>query len=148
MFHQAPYSNLAIIELESPVELDEKAKIVRVAEEWLSVDDTVLTLGWGMTSEGTSPSVLQKVQLRVSKVERSWLSLGLTYTDFGKNANNTPVNLCAAVGGGPLLAQRNGEWLLYATLDVWRGNCETTNSWSPLAPYMDWIQKFIYKPGA
>ena len=145
MFHQAPYSNLALVELESPVELDEKAQIVRVAEERLSVDDTVLSLGWGMTSEGTFPSVLQKVQLRVSEVKTE---LGRTYTDFGKNANNTPVNLCATAGGGPLLAQKNGEWLLYATLDVWGGNCETTNAWSPLAPYMEWIQKFIYKPGA
>ena len=126
------------------MELDENAQIVRVAEERLSVNDKVLSLGWGMKSEGTSPSVLQKVQLRVSEVQKE----GRTYTDCGKNANNTPVNLCAAVGGGPLLAQRNGEWLLYATLGVGYGNCETTVAWSPLAPYKDWIHGFLYKPGA
>ena len=137
-------SDLALAELEYPVELDKKAQLVRYAEERLSVGDLVWSLGWGMTRVGTYPEVLLKVLLRVSAVD---LEGDLTSTEVG-NANGIPVDPCSGDSGGPLLAERNGELLLYATLFGGGYNCRANitkgyGEWNSLAPHKDWIQKIL-----
>ena len=142
-------SDLALAELEYPVELDKKAQLVRSAEERLSVGDLVWSLGWGMTYGGTYPEVLHKVRLRVSAVN---LEGDLTYTEVG-NANGIPVDPCSGDSGGPLLAEKNGELVLYATLFGRGYNCKTNitkgyGEWNSLAPHKDWIQKILNLAGA
>ena len=145
--HQPPFgdSDLALVELEYPVVLDERAQPVRVAEERLAIGDLVLTLGWGQAFQGTLPDVLLKVLLRVSEVD---MAGDLTFTEVGENAIGIPVDPCNGDSGGPLLAEKEGEWLLYATLLGGGYNCETDKTsgdgvWNSLAPHKDWIQEIL-----
>ena len=143
-------SDLALVELEYPVKLDKHAQLVRVAEERLNVGDLVWSLGWGMLFTGVYPEVLHKVRLKVSKVD---LEGNRTYTEVGKTANNIPVDPCGGDSGGPLLAKRNGELLLYATLYGAGFDCRTNGTrgdgeWNALAPHKDWIQEILKKAGS
>ena len=141
--HRPPFgdSDLALVELQYPVKLDEGAKLVRVAEERLTVGDSVWSLGWGETfQDRPSPDVLQKVLLRVSRVSRMD-----TFTEVGRNAKGIPVDPCSGDSGGPLLKKKEGEGFLYATLYGGGYNCHAGNTpgdgkWNSLAPHKEWIQ--------
>ena len=51
-------SDLAIVELQEVVELDEKAQVVKVAKETLKVGDEVTALGWGIAFQQGQPDKL------------------------------------------------------------------------------------------
>ena len=147
LIHRPPFgdSDLALVELEYPVVLDVRAQPVRVAEERLTVGDLVLSLGWGQAFQGALPDVLLKVLLRVSEVD---LEGDLTFTEVGENSIGIPVDPCNGDSGGPLLAEKDGEWLLYATLLGGGYDCETDKTsgdgvWNSLAPHKDWIQETL-----
>ena len=143
----APEGDLAIVELQEAVKLDEKAQIVKVANETLKVGDAVTALGWGIPFQPRAglPEKLLSVRLNVSKV---YAREGLTYTAVGKTKQGIPVDTCAGDSGGPLLAWREDAWRLYATLQGGGYNCETDRTvgdgvWNSLAKYNDWIQDFL-----
>ena len=94
------------MELEEAVKLDEKAQVVKVAEELLKVGDEVTALGWGIAFQQRQPDKLLSVQLNVSEVDPQQ---GLTYTAVGR-IRATPVDTCAGDSGGPLLAWREVEY--------------------------------------
>ena len=56
--------------------------------------------------------------------------------------------MCAGDSGGPLLAWREGAWLLYATLRGGGYNCVTDRTlgdaaWNSLAAHSAWLQQFL-----
>ena len=89
--HQPDFGDgdLAIVELEEPVSLDERAQLVKVSTERLKEGDLVLTLGWGLAFQRAEPDMLLKAQLRVSEVDRTG---DLTFTEVGRNKLGIPID--------------------------------------------------------
>ena len=126
------------------MKLDEKAQVVKVAEELLKVGDEVTALGWGITFQQGQPDKLLSARLNVSWVDPQ---RGLTYTAVGR-IRATPIDTCAGDSGGPLLAWREGAWLLYATLRGGGYDCVTDRTsgdgiWNSLAAHSTWLQQFL-----
>ena len=142
-------SDLAIVELQEAVKLDEKAQVVEMANETLKVGDNVTVLGWGLAFQDIQPDKLLSARLNVNDVD---LELGLTYTAVGKNKFGIPVDTCQGDSGGPLLAWRDDAWRLYATLQGGGYNCVTDRTagdgvWNSLAKHSDWIRDIINTSG-
>ena len=133
------------MELQEAVKLDEKAQVVKMANETLKVGDEVTVLGWGLAFQDIQPDKLVSARLNVSDVD---LELGLTFTAVRRNEFNITVDTCAGDSGGPLLAWRENAWLLYATLQGGGYNCATDRTvgdgaWNSLAKHSDWIRDII-----
>ena len=73
---------------------------------------------------------------------------GFTYTKVGRTQLGIPVDTCAGDSGGPLLAWRDGAWLLYATLQGGGYNCEKDKTsgdgvWNSLAAHSSWLHEYV-----
>ena len=142
-------SDLAVIELDEPVVLDDKANIVEVSRSPLEPRDFVTTAGWGMTGRGSVGSnVLLKAELEVSRVEGI-----LTYTKV-KVVKGVAVDPCHGDSGGPLVKWRDESesWTLAATLQGGGYSCslgatEGDGLWNSVAQHYDWIQSLLSADG-
>ena len=147
---------MALARLAEAVVLDSRAQLVRMAGERLKAGDLVLHLGWGQAFQGPRartrafPDKLLKVLLRVSEVDTSGEN---TFTEVGSTAKlNIPVDPCDGDSGGPLLYEKDGEWLLYATLHGGGYDCQEDKTrgdgiWNSLAFHNDWIRDTINTAG-
>ena len=145
-----PESDLAVIELEEPVVLDNlTAGVVKVSRTPLVPGDLVTTAGWGLTGKYSGLSnVLKKINLEVSRVEGEEVYTKVEVVD------GIPVDPCEGDSGGPLLVWREDSWTLAATLFGGGYVCERGNSgefegdgvWNSVATNYDWVQSLLTVP--
>ena len=139
-------SDLALVELVYNVNLDSKAALIKLSETRLNPGDKVITLGWGIASHqraGPTNSPL-RAELEVSAISKE-----TTDTKVGRHPiTGSPIDPCKGDSGGPLFAERDGEWILFATLHGGGYDCKLGITrgdavWNAIAPQFEWIRSII-----
>ena len=139
-------SDLALVELEYAVQLDERARVIKLSETRLKPVDEVTTLGWGIASHQVQDTTNspRRAQLVVTAISEE-----TTDTKVGRHPfTGSPIDPCKGDSGGPLFAERDDEWILFATLhgggysckdDIIRGDAV----WNAIAPQFEWIRSIM-----
>ena len=137
-------SDLAIAELERPVELSRNISLVKVSGRVLQDGDLVTTAGWGLVGYRMGlADELRHVNLAVHLGGE-----GETVTTYVNYTGSTPMEPCSGDSGGTLFSRNSeGYWEVHATLHGGGYKCETDTTsggglWNNVLPHLPWVHRF------
>ena len=136
---------LSISSSKAPIKLLNQASSAALMQ-----NDTVRTMGWGVTEEGnwdSLPSQLREVDLKLQ-------ADSVCQATYGESSEYWELFICAGEvsggkdscqgdSGGPLVVQANGEWA-QAGIVSWGDGCgvaEKYGAYTKVAKFLSWIEQ-------
>lgn len=140
--YKKPKFDVALLELESPLEFDSEIALIPLATEEVQRGEDVVISGWGLQSEnGPIPDVLQWNTLTA-------LSKKQCRRNFGKNSkailclgHGSGQSACYGDSGGP--ATFDGRLVGVSNFGVDKCGSDSPNGYAKVSFYRDWIVEHV-----
>ena len=141
-------SDLAIAELERPVELSKTIGLIKVSSRKLKRGDVVTTAGWGIVGYNKQTQMHMGLAdiLRHTNLTVSQGGEGEQVTTYVNYTGPIPIDTCSGDSGGGLFSKNKaGDWEVHGSLygggydcrlDILRGG---GGRWNSVLPHLDWL---------
>ena len=145
-------NDIALLELQKPVELNDAIEIACMANNDPVEDDDVVISGWGLDENSKKPEILKWASLKISSTEECdeyWED-----KDLQKHkivcASDKKKDVCSGDSGGPLIMNIDGMVAVVGIVS-WGAICadkvdgkidsDAPGVYTSVAQYQSWIKK-------
>ncbi|XP_073242452.1 chymotrypsinogen B-like isoform X2 [Porites lutea] len=145
--------DVAVLQLERPVQLSDKVNTVCLPDQDADLNSNCYITGWGRTyGGGPLPEILQQARLPLvshSDCKKKYGTVDRSAHLCAGEGRTAASGGCNGDSGGPLVCEMGGKWYLHGAVSFGKQNCPTTHYtvFARITSYKAWIEQKIGSGG-